>query len=256
MKKFLTVMGVGFLVVIVLFGVLLVWAQKSGAKHQEKFFRAVLSGDTAKVMVMLDAELKAQVDEPVLAEWMKLVTDTLGDYKGLSKANFSTSKTIQNGATVIKSKGTVRFTKGSAESQLTLRAGLLTGFFVTWENFPKDWLKRLPDTALYRRRGTEFLTLFLQNKPDETFRMMHASLQHQMPAEKLKALMAGITAKAGTLNSVTFDSENLAPEPGGARLKTVYKVACEKASTAAVVEFKFMGMKGHLLAFDLTGKPE
>ena len=90
MKKVLMILGVVFLVVIVGFVALLIWAQRSGNASQEAFFKAVGSGDATQVTAMFHPALREEVDEPVLAAWMQEVKSKLGNFTGLSKSHFNT----------------------------------------------------------------------------------------------------------------------------------------------------------------------
>ena len=223
------------------------------ASPQKRFFKAILSGNPGKVTAMCHPALRDEIDEPVLAAWMAEVKDKLGAFKGLRKTNFSTSTKIENGVKVTESKGMVDFEKGSAESELKYYDGKLIKFNIKSDQLKTDAFPGPTSTDLYRERGKEFLTLFLANKPDETFAMMHSALQKKVPLEKLKTMMAGVTGKAGPTKAITWQSEKLEPgEP--LTLKLLYNVECEKAKTVASVEFQFIGFKGHLLAFNLTGE--
>ena len=253
MKKVLLVL---VLVIVIAVGVtvaFLATAFRAGSQHQEAFYRAVQSGDPKQVTDLFHPDLAKQVDEPVLAAWMDLVNTRRGQFVGVSKGDFHTSAKVHNGVKTLETRGTVKFTKGPAKSQLTSRDGKLTAFFVTWEGFPKNWFKGPADSTLYRNRGKAFLTHLLQARPDEAYAMMHSALQTAMPLEKLKAVVQRIATRAGALKSIEHDSEKLSPDAAGLRLKVFYKVACEKATTTALVEFQFLALQGHLIAFDLTG---
>jgi hypothetical protein len=250
MKKTLMILGGVFLVLIVGFVGLLVWAHRAGSAHQEKFFQAVLSGDPKQVTALFHPALRDEVDEPVLAVWMKAVKDNLGAFQGLNKTDFNTSSKIEGGATIGESKGTVSFEKGQAQSELKTRDGQIVAFHVTSDKLGGDWFKGPTDTTLYRQRGKECLTYLLGDKCEDAFKMMHENLQKKVPLDQLKAMMADFTGKAGKAKTVTYQSETL--EPGGTlTLKVVYKVECEKANPTGTVEFQFDGLKGHLVAFNL-----
>jgi len=251
MKKVLIGCGVVFLVLIALFVCLLVWAKKTGGKHQEKFFAAIATGDAGKVMAQFHPALSEEVDEPVLEVWIQAVNENLGAYKGLSAADFHTSTKYENGVALTESKGRINFEKGKAQSELKLRDGKLIAFNVTSDSIPKDFFKGPASTDLYRRRGKEFLTLFLENKPDQAFEEMHPNLQKAVPLDKLKDMISKVASKAGALKSITYQSEDITPGDI-VKLGVTYKVECEKASTTALVEFQFVGLKGHLVSFDLT----
>ena len=189
MKKVLMVLGIIFLVVIVGFVALLIWAQKSGSGLQEKFFLAVLSGEPNQVTAMLDPSAQKEVDEPVLAAWMQAVKTNLGGFKGLSKTNFNTSVNYKDGAKITESIGTVEFEKGDANSELVFRDDRIVKFLIVSKALPDDWFKGPVSTDLYRRKGKEFLTYVLENEPQKAFDMMHEALQTELPLDALKNWM-------------------------------------------------------------------
>ena len=141
MGKVLKILGIVFLVIVVGFVGLLIWAQRKGSAEQEKFFKAVLSGEPKQVMDLLDPSVGDRVDEAVLAAWMSAVKEGLGEFKGLSKTNFNTSSETVNGVAVVESKGTVNLEKGEATSELVLHDGKIVRFFVASEKVGTDWMK-------------------------------------------------------------------------------------------------------------------
>jgi hypothetical protein len=246
------------LVVLIAVGIfvgMLVMAQTAGGDVQESFFKAVLSGDPKQVTALFDPAMNKEVDEPVLAQWMAAVKDNLGEFKGLSKTAFNTSVEYKNGAKIAKSSGTVNFEKGDATSELAFKDGKLIEFDVKSDKIPKTWFKGIAagPTQLYQDRGKQFLTLFLSDKPDDAFAMMHENLQKVMPLEKLKALMADAAGKAGAVKSIQYLSEQV--DPAG-KLKILYKVECQKTTTTASVKFEQAGLKCHLVAFNINEKEE
>ncbi len=63
-------------------------------------------------------------------------------------------------------------------------------------------------------------------------------------------MIADFTSKAGKVKSITYESEAL--ESGEVyTLKVIYKIECEKGKPTGTIKFKFDGLKGHLLAFNL-----
>jgi len=150
-------------------------------------------------------------------------------------------------------EGAVDFEKGAAKSELKFYDGKLVKFNVTSDKVAGPWFQGPASTELYRGRAKTFLTHFLKGEPDAAFGMMHSALQKNLPLDKLKAMIEGITGKAGPLKSVEYASEELAPGDV-VNLKILCKVECEKAKTTASVSFQFVGLKGHLVAFDLSGE--
>ena len=235
---------------------LLGWAHESGEELQRTFFAAVLSGDANRVTALFDPSLQAEVDEPILAQWMAVFKTNLGELKGLSKTNFNTSTNVTSAGRFTQTSGQVNFEKGDANSELKFKDGKIVAFdIVSGKMKNADWLK-LPaagDRQLYRDRGKQFLTFFLTDKPEDASAMMHKSLRDAAPMEKLKKMMADVAAQTGAMKSVEYLSEEPGPSDD---VKILYKVQGEKASTVASVKFQLDGMKLSLLAFKLNEKAE
>jgi hypothetical protein len=195
--------------------------------------------------------LKEEEDEPILAAWMGVVKKNLGNYQGLSKTDFNTSTKYENGQKTTESSGTVNFEKGQAHAELVFLDGKLVKFLVKSEKLPNDWFTGPMGTELYRERGKEFLTRFMSNKPDAAFSMMHPALKDKMPLDKLTKLSAENCSKAGKLRAVTYQSENY--DPKEQILEVHYALECENASVKPLVKFEFVGLKGHMVAFNLAG---
>jgi hypothetical protein len=237
--------------VVGLFG----WAKSSGEELQKTFFAAVLSGDANRVTALMDPALAAEFDEPILEQWMALVKANLGEFRKLSGTDFHTSTNISSAGRITESTGTVEFEKGTASSELKFKDGKLIALNVKSDRIPESWFKGLPPdrTSLYRQRGEEFLTLFLAGKAEEAFGRMHESLQKIVPIEKLKAMMADTKARLGSMKSLEYQTQQV--EPSG-KLKIVYALSAEKGAQPVSVKFSFVGLKGHLVAFDFTGKED
>jgi hypothetical protein len=253
LKKVLTVFGVLFLVIIVSFGGMLFWAQRSGSELQARFFEAVGSGDPQQVTALFHPLLRDEVDEPVLAAWMAEVHDVLGTFQGLSKTDFATSSKLENSETVSESEGTVNFEKGSAKSKLVFRNSKVVEFSVESDQVPPDWFKGPADSKLYRQRGEQFLKHFLNNEPEQAFAMMHEALQKELPLEALRTMIESVQQKAGGLKSLEYLSDRF-DNTEGQTLKVLYQVDCEDAQTTAEVDFRFIGLKGHLIAFNMAAE--
>ena len=254
MGKVLKILGVVFLILIVGFVALLIWAQRTGSKHQERFYQAVVSGEVEKGVAQLDPRLVAKMDTPVLAAWAKGVKAGLGEFKGLSKANFNTKSSTQNGVSVVETEGTVLFEKGEGTSTIVLGDGKVVRFYLESDQVTLDWLKDPGVADLCKTRAQEFLTSFLTGKADEAHAMMHAVLQDQLPPEKLTTMIANVAGKAGAMKSVAFDSlKYVHPKGKSFTLLLYYKVVCANDSTTALVTFQFKDMAAHLNSFDLSG---
>ena len=250
MKKLLIILGIVFVVLIVLCAGVLFLAQRAGSTQQDAFFAAVESGDVEQVLKLFDSALKEEVDQPVLAAWVKTVNNNLGAYQGLSATDFDTSTKYEGGVKLTESKGTVNFEKGTARSELRFHNDLLVAFSVTSDRIPDDWFQGPADTAIYRRRGEEFLKKLLGGEVEAAYAMMHENLRQQMPLDQLNTSIPEFLGKVGSLKAVNCQSDSYSSE-GGQRLKVIYSLDCEKSPATAEVEFQFVGMKGHILGFDV-----
>ena len=244
--------GVFFFGMLLLCAAVVYWSQRSATYLQQRFFTAVTSGRPERVEELFTPALRGQVDRPVLAAWMDAVNANLGTFRRFSRTDFHTSIEEEAGVKVTASKGTVLFEKGSARSELVFHDGRLMSFSVESAAIPPDWLREPIDTQLYRERGRQFLAYVLSENPDAAFAMMHESLRDVFPLGKLKAMIAE-NAPAGELRSITYEAEARQADKGH-DLRVFYRVSCENAQGTAAVVFQFVGMKGHILAFDLDAR--
>lgn len=256
MKTVLIVLGIVFLVVVVGIAALFMLGHSAGGSGQEKFFAAVNAGDAQAVINLMHPALREQVDEPVLAEWLKAVNANLGKYQGLSATDFNSETKYENGVKTSLSKGAVNFEKGTAKSELKFQDDLLVAFDVTSDKIAPDWFKGPGKTDLYQQQGKKFIELALGGQADKAFEMEHKVIQEQMPLEKFQAVTGRIAKAMGKVKSVEYSSDSATGKDSQISLDILYQVKCEKKTFPAKVRFQFVGLKGHLVAFDLTGDAE
>lgn len=251
-KKTLMVLGGIFVVIIFGVGALLFWAHQTGKEAQEKFYTAVESGDTEKVMALLAPNLLDEVDSPMMAAWMKALTSNLGPYKGLSGSDFRSSSKYENGHSRIESAGMVDFEKGSARSELIYIDGKLAGFHITSPQLPDDWFHGPATTGLYRSQGQSFLTELFNGNTAAALAKTQANFQKKMSVEEVKKDVDEAIAAAGPLKSIDFQSEKTDPHDGYV-LIIAYAVHGERKEMTATVDFRFAGLKGAIVGYDLGG---
>ncbi len=249
--RILAILGVVFLVVLVLCGGLLFWAMSAGTAYQDKFFAAVNSGKAADVLALMHPALRAEIDEPVLQAWINEVNEKLGKCQGLSKTDFHTEAKQENNVALVESSGTVNFEKGTAKSEISFHGDQIVKFNVTSDLIAPGWFKSLPNTDLYRKQGEEFLRFALEGQPDKAFAMMHPALQTKMPLDALRPGLEKLLAETGKLQSLALEKEDFQSGAEGQSLKLFYKLGMEKGPAFGVVEYKFAGLKGHLMAFNV-----
>jgi hypothetical protein len=232
-----------------LLAILLSGCKVKAEERQEAFYRAVLSGNPQEVYSMFHPDLVGEVDEPVLAMWMAAVKENLGEFKGLSWKDWESSSEIDAGGTTAVSGGTVEFEKGTATSRLVFRDGLVTEFSIESEAL-RGWYRVPDETGIYRERGKDFLERFFAGEAEGAFAMMHANLKQKVPVERLGEMIESVRAESGPSVSVVPRSEK--PSVGDeVVLKIYYDVECERIETIASVKFEFVGMKGHILGFNI-----
>jgi len=251
MKKVLAVLGVLFLGMLLLCGGVLFWSFRTGSQAQEKFFSAVSSGDTKQVVDQLHPAMMDQIDEPVLGAWMKAVKTNLGSFQGLGASNFNTSSNYENGQWITKSNGTVNFELGDATSNLVFQDGLITSFLIESDKLPKGWFQGPEDTTIYRQRGEAFLSAMHSSEADAAFEMMHSALQEAVSRKQLSEIAAAITEARGPVKSIAFKNESFSTD-GTEKLTIYFDVTCENDTAVAALDFQFIGLKGHLTAFQLN----
>ncbi len=254
MKTVLIVLGTIFLVLAVLVGgfvALLFWAHSSGSDKQEAFFEAVGSGDAANVRELFHPDLAKEIDEPVLAAWMKAFNENLGKCEGLSKASFST----EADGNMLSTSGTVNFEKGKAASELVFVDDKIVKFKVESEQLPDDWFQGPAETGLYRQRGQKVLELLLGGKPAEAHAMFHEKAQEISPLTAFEALAESMSPAIGDVTSIEAKSDEYEVKGSRQLLHVLYTVTGENDATEAMVTFEFDGMKGHPVALELAPPP-
>jgi len=251
LTRILAILGALFIVAVVLCGGLVYWAMSMGTAYQDKFFTAINSGKSAEAMALMHPALCKEIDEPVLQAWINEVNTRLGKSKGLSKLDFHTNTKTDNGLVIVESNGTVNFEKGTAKSEITFVGDQIVKFNVVSDKIPPDWFKSLPSSELYHKRAEEFLRDALEGRPEKAFAMMHEALQANMPLEKLQPALEKMQADTGKLKSVAFEKEEFQGGDKEQWLKVYYKLGMEKGTATGFLQFRFVGLKGHITAFNV-----
>jgi hypothetical protein len=231
-----------------------IWLFRSGAASQDRFFTAVDSGDVQQLTALFHPALRQEVDEPVLAAWVTAVRKNLGKYQGLSPTDFHTNISVQNGAKTVEGKGTVRFEKGTAQAEIRYQDDQIVQFKVESPQLPADWFAGPEGTELYRKRGEKYLEHLLGDQLDAAYQMEHEALRQAMPRDRLARQMEELHQKAGKFVSVSYKSEHFVAKPNHQVLSVYYTAKCEKVEAPAKVDFQFVGLKGHIIAFAVGDK--
>lgn len=240
-------LGIGALVAA--FCGALCFAQQRGHEAQATFFEAVESGQPEQLLIQCDPSLREDIDAPVLAVWMEAFTTNLGEFQGLSVADFATSVDYRNGKSVLKSKGTVRFKEGTAQSELVLIDGKMTRFNVDTKALPDGWFQGPAKSDLYKNRSEKFLNCFLQGDPDTLREQMDRLLQSMASDKTLRDQLEWVTGYAGEIKKMTYVSEAMETKGDLQRLTVRFLVEGSDENLDATVSFQFNGLKGHLVAY-------
>jgi len=250
MGKTLKILGIVFLVVIAGFVCMLIWSHGKGSELQEKFCTAIGTGDAGKVIELMDPRLKENVDRPILQMWVNEVNAKLGKYEGLSKSNFHTSSSTSGNQTVVKSEGTAIYEKGEAQLMLVELNEMLVEFNMTTDRIPgADWFKK-PEGIFYRDRAIAFIDHMVSKRMDQARDMMHEILKKQFDVDRAKAHMVNQLARMGEVKSIKFLSEKFTPGKSP-ELKIFMTVEGSKKTIKADVRFQFVGLKGHIVGFNV-----
>lgn len=252
MKKVLMWLGGIFLLLIVAFGGLLLWAYRSGAEQQQRFFDAIASGDPAVFIALMDESLAEQVDPPVLRRWMASLNETLGPFQGLAKSKFSTKKNLTDAGWVTESSGDALFENGTVQVGLTLLDDRLVGYEVTGDVLKKvDWLEDSPADEIYRERARRLIRHLVAREADEALAMMHEKLRERITKDQLVAGMTRFAEQYGELEGIEITDERFVDTPGDTSLTVRMRCTFAKQPADAEVRFEFDTARGHITAFDI-----
>ena len=253
MSKLLKIILILVLAIVVGVAAMLIWGHGKGAKIQETFYQAVLSGDPQQVRDLFHADFKDPPDPEVLAAWMAAVKEHLGAFKGLAKTKFSTKTGTSNGRTVTTSKGTVLFEKGEGDSEIQHTDDKLNFFKLTSDKLPENWFQALPDTASYEANGKTLLEELVTGKIEAARARMHENLRAKVPVEQLTKSSAHIAQGLGTLQSLTVTSRTFTPGTP-AELAIEYDIAGSSGNADGYIRYQFVGWRGHVLGFNLKAR--
>lgn len=252
MKTVLTWLGGIFLVLIVGFGGLLVWAYRTGADQQQQFFDAIASGDPEQFIALMDKRLADQVDPPVLRRWMAHVNETLGPFQGLAKSSFETKKNLTDSGWLTESSGDALFQNGTVQVGLRLLDGKLVGYEVTGEPLRQgDWLQDSPADELYRERARQLIRHLVMREADEALAMMHEKLRGRLTEEQLVTGMTRFAEQYGELEEIKITDERFVDTPDDKSLTVRMLCTFAKQKADAEVRYEFDTARGHITAFNI-----
>lgn len=228
---------------------------EGGAQSQDKFFIAVGSGDPQRVLDVMHPELQQQIDKPLLADWMRQVNTSLGEYKGMSWTDWNTSWKVENGVQRMEAKGTFNFDKGSAQADFVYVDDRLVSFNVKSEKLAGDWFRGPSDATLYRQRGAQFLEHLYQREFDEAYALTDRRFRDAVKREVLEHAADEMQSVLGAVQKIEYDDRQWLDE-GSGRLAIYYRVEGDRVADGvngfryARVNFAFEGLQGFLAEFN------
>ncbi|MFT5524964.1 MAG: hypothetical protein ACI9HK_002928 [Pirellulaceae bacterium] len=230
-------------------------AQIEKAKPQDKFFRAIETGNTKFVLDLLDPELREKLDDPVVDAWVAVLKKDLGDYKGLSWTDFKTSVNYVDGKKIQEARGMFLFENDKVDAEFTYRDGKLVKFNVHPRTIGKTWSHRPSTTKLYEERAISFVKELANGDVDAAFGLMHESLQKQMSLEQLKGVRRLVDQKVGRLKAAKIERVEVEIDKTY-KLTIFLELDFENVKQFGTVGFQFTNLRGYLTSFNLAAEAE
>ncbi len=226
----------------------LAFAMPAYGDMQEDFFRAVQSGQIERLTAQMRPELLVEIDEPVLAAWMNAVNERLGSIQSMSYTGFELKQT--DDGTLRSTTATVKFSQGTATSELTALDGRLIGFNVTSDDLGDDWFQGPTSVDLYQEMGRTFILRFMTGRTDDAYAMCHEALQEVIDRDSFQQMIDIVQNQAGALKSIEFRDSRMELADDEQNLLLNFDFATEKGTGTCEIKVQFVGMKGYLLGFN------
>jgi hypothetical protein len=155
----------------------------------------------------------------------------------------------QDGKPYRRTLSNVTFEKGEGILSLTTGPdGKVVGFDLKSEKIT-DWLQKPEDLTVYQNGCEHFISAFLEGKIDETFAMMHDSLQAEVPRDKLEEMIEKVRAANGPLREIKAAGDEWAAGEGMPSLILRFDLQCENRAATCEMTIRFIGMQGHITGF-------
>ncbi len=233
---------------------LLFFAHKKGTEVQSAFYEAVLSGDVAAVKARFAPEVRDQIDDPVLAAWMAAVKEHLGDFKGISSSNFSTSVRTENGRDVVESTGVAEFEKGTAKSGLKLVDDLIVAWKTESDTLPDNWFTELEDASFYVDGAEVFVLALFQGDAEKARGLVSEQLREKLAGKAFEDGLVGVNAHYGATKGLAFRRHEFKAGPPQSITLYLGPLGIAAGSKAVTVTYQFDGMRGVITGFNLPVK--
>ncbi len=220
---------------------------KDANQIEVDFFRAVADGQGDQAMEMMHPELKKLVDAPVLAAWSNAWKQRLGGFHSLKRT--STNYRLSLTGVEHRFESSVEFAEGKGNASLTIFNDTIVAFSLDSDALG-NWFQGPTSINLYRERAERFLKSFFDKPADETRTLMHEALVKACENQKLESIMELVHSNGGQLQHAQLRSHKMQIADNDQRLILVFDLQCEKTNGECVIEFQFIGMKGHLMSFN------
>ena len=215
----------------------------------KEFFADVAAEDVDLFLGKSTDDLKRDVDAPVLQAWMERFNEKLGAFQSTSGFNYGVNHT--DGVTTTKISGTATFAQGEADVELVYYDNKLAGFTVKAPSLEGDWFTGPKDTTLYQERTQTFLTEFANGRTTEAYEMMHEALQKEVTDESLAKMTKSVGGEMGELKEIQIVGDEFSNDDGQV-LTVNARVVGAKNTMDGTVDFRFIGLKGHLIGFNVS----
>ncbi|QDT13514.1 hypothetical protein [Planctomycetes bacterium K23_9] len=253
MKKILIAFAAFFcLGGISLVGCLVLASRMTSDAHKD-FFDQVATGDANLVLSKCTPGLQDEIDAPVLSAWLTQFNKELGAFESTSNFNYNIQS--NNGVTTTQVGGTANFASGKADVELKYIGDLLNGFDVKSPALEGDWFTGPEDSTLYQDRAKEFLRAFAGGKTSEAYAMMHEALQSEIDEAAAAKMGQSVAELVGEVNDIEVTGTEFTNTDGDKLIVSTI-VSGESKKLDATVTYQFIGLKGHLLAFNFSSPAE
>ena len=212
---------------------------------QREFLDAFESQDPHRLMAMMSPELRARIDPPILAALMQTTREKLGRITDVTQTRFNVRA---NSQTLKESTATLTFEKGTGTSDIQLVDDKLTFFEIKSPQLA-DWFSGPKTTEFYEKIGEDFLRNLMANKSDAAWEMCHDALKDTLSRKDFARMC--VKAAEQSNGAISMDVTEATMEQSDV-LRIKYDIETQKAGTMkGSIKIEFVGMRGHLLGFNL-----
>lgn len=221
-------------------------------KHDEAtaFFKAIGKNDHNAAMAEIHSSIQKNVDPPVFKAWVNAIQGVLGEYKSADN-DFDYKVAYNKGNKLRTGQGKLLFEKGKADAEFRCYGGELAAFKLKTELLPDGWFKGPQEDPFYKDKAAGFLKSLTGQQPAAAFELMHPSLREKISVEQFQKGFGKFTAAHGAVKSIKYTGEKYDDTKGQILVVEFGTEFGNGGKSVASVVFRFIGLKGHILAFDI-----